>query len=465
MTIRTRLTLLFTVLLSALLLLFCLVLYTVAERHRAGEFRERLREEALTSVELLYGRETISPDLFKLLDLNHLTVLTEEEIIIYDQRNRKLYESGTDYLAVDRTTLDRVRRENELYWREKDREIVGVVFADQGEPYVVFASGIDKYGFRKQRDLAWLLGVGWLVVAAVSFGVGRFLAGRSLQPIRRIIERIDGITATRLDQRLPTSPDPDEITQLSDRFNRMLDRLEAAFRMQQAFVSHASHELRTPLTAMSGQLEVALLTDETPDELRETVRSVLDDVRGMTRLTNGLLSLAKVSVDAAAVRMTRFSLDELLWKVRDEVSRLHPHYQITVTLDQATPHATDSASGSAGHPASDWHLTASEPLIHTALLNLLENGGKFSPDHHVTVHLSPQPATLQARIHNDGPPIPTDELSRLFSPFQRGSNAQGIPGHGVGLSLTQRIVGLHNGQITVQSTPELGTTFTLTLPR
>jgi signal transduction histidine kinase len=453
MTIRSRLTLWFTGLVSALLLVFCVVLYVLAERHRAREYRERLREEALTSVELLFGRETISPDLFKLLDLNHMTVLTDEEIIIYDYKNQIRYESGTDYLAVDRATLDRVRLENDVYWRDGKREIVGTVFTDRFNRFVVFASAIDKYGFAKQRDLAWLLGIGWLLVTVASFGVGRFLAGRSLQPIRRVIGRIDGISATQLDQRLPTSPDHDEIDQLSARFNQMLDRLEAAFRMQQAFVSHASHELRTPLTAMSGQLEVSLLTDSTPAEFRDTIGSVLDDVRGLTRLTNGLLSLAKVGVDTSAVRMTRFALDDLLWAVRGEVLRLHPDYQISVALD--TP-PTD---------VPNWQLTASEPLLHTALLNLLENGGKFSPDRRVSVRLMQQPTTLQVSVHNDGPPIPANELPNLFAPFQRGTNALGTSGHGVGLSLTQRIVQLHKGRLDVASGEDIGTTFTLSLPK
>lgn len=463
MTIRSRLTLWFTGLVSALLLVFCVVLYGVAERHREREFRERLREEALTSVELLFGRETISPELFKLLDLNHLTVLSDEEIIIYDYQNRIRYESGTDYLAVDRATLDRVRLENEVYWREGDREIVGTVFADRHNRFVVFASAVDKYGFAKQRDLAYLLGIGWLIVTLAAFGVGRFGAGRSLQPIRRVIGRIDGISATKLNERLPTSPDQDEIDQLSARFNQMLDRLEAAFRMQQAFVSHASHELRTPLTAMSGQLEVALLTEEEPAELRATIQSVLEDVRSMTKLTNGLLSLAKVGVDASAVRMTRFGLDDLLWTVRAEILRLHPHYQITVSLDDPAASGQAHDAGSANVP-TDWQLTASEPLLHTALLNLLENGGKFAPDHRVTVHLRQPPGSLQVVIWNDAPPIPADELPKLFAPFQRGSNAQGIPGHGVGLSLTQRIVQLHKGHLDVESGPGQGTTFTLTLP-
>ena len=391
MTIRTRLTLWFTGIVSVLLLVFCLVLYGVANTLREREYRERLREEALTSVELLFGRETISPALFKLLDKNNMTVLNEEEIIIYDYKNQIRYESGTDYLALDRATLNRVRLEKEVHWREGDREIVGTVFTDRFNRFVVFASAVDKYGFSKQRSLSVLLALGWLLATLATFGAGRFFAGRSLQPLRHVIGRIDGITAAQLTQRLPTRSDHDEIDQLSDRFNQMLDRLEASFTTQQAFVSHASHELRTPLTAISGQLEVSLLAHDSEAALRATITSVLDDVRGLTKLTNGLLALAKISVDGAAIRVAPLALDELVWTVRADLLRMHPTYQVLVTLANDGPE----------QPAN-WHLTASEALLYTVLLNLLENGGKFSPDQVVRVNLTYTPELLTIRVNNRG---------------------------------------------------------------
>ncbi|MEZ0483987.1 HAMP domain-containing sensor histidine kinase [Fibrella aquatica] len=453
MTIRSRLTLWFTGIVSVLLLVFCLVLYVVAGELRQREFRDRLREEALTSVKLLYGRQAINLELFKLLDLNHMTVLNDEEIIIYDDTDQIRYESGTDYLDVNKATLDRVRREKEIFWREGDREIVGTLFANQQSRFVVFSSGVDKYGFTKQRNFTRILQIGWLVATLATLAAGWFFAGRSLYPLRRVIGRIDGITATNLDQRLPTSADEDEIDQLSTRFNQMLDRLQKAFQTQQAFVSHASHELRTPLTAISGQLEVSLMTEDDPAELKETITSVLDDVRGLAKLTNGLLSLAKVGVDASALRMAPFALDELLWKVRAEVLRLHPDHQVVVMLDDVP-----------GKMLS-WQLTGNESLLSTVLLNLLENGGKFSPDHRVVVHLGQHLNLFIIRVHNQGKPIRTEELPQLFDPFWRGSNAQGIAGHGVGLSLAHRIVQLHKGRIEVESKEGFGTLFTLSLPQ
>ena len=259
MTIRGRLTLLFTAVVSTLLLVFCVVIYFLSERHRSNEFYERLKAEATTSAQLLFGTETVSPELFKLLDKNHLTVLTEEEIIIYNDRDSLVYESGTDYLQVTKALLQEVREEKEVRWVQKGREVVGVLFVDQHNHLVVLASGVDIYGFSKNRNLLLVLAVGWLLASFVVFFVGWVYAYRALLPLKKLIGRVDQISANRLDLRVDVGNKQDEIGQLAVRFNRMLDRLEEGFKLQRAFVSNASHELRTPLTAITGQIEVALM--------------------------------------------------------------------------------------------------------------------------------------------------------------------------------------------------------------
>jgi signal transduction histidine kinase len=449
MTIRTRLTLWFTVLVSALLLAFCVVIYYLSERYRRAEYEERLRQEALTSVELLFGKETISPETFKLLDKNRMTVLNQEEIIIYNYLNRIIYESGTDYLTVTPETMNRVRLEKEIYWREGNREIVGTVFQDRYNRFVVFASAVDKYGFLKQRDLALILTLGWLLTTVVILLAGWLYAGRSLRPLQRVVGRVDEITASQLSLRLAEGTEQDEISQLSQRFNQMLDRLEDAFRSQRAFVAHASHELRTPLTAITGQLQVSLMADESPADLRATMQSVLDDVRGMNQLANGLLSLANISLDENSVRVGTVAVDELLLDVEAELLRARPSYRVR----RDWPDQPDGFS-----------VPGTAPLLRAAFLNLMENGCKFSPDHTVTVRLQPAPDALTITFQNGGMSIPADELPTIFQPFRRGTNARSVPGHGIGLSLTERIVRLHQGRIGVVSDAENGTLFSLTLP-
>lgn len=451
MSIRNGLTLLFTTIVSSMLVILCLFVYAITSQHRRKDFQNRLRAEATTSAELLFGRETISPSLYKLLDKNQITVLPREELIIYNDQNKIIYESGTDFLTVKPGTLERVRQQKEIYWQEGNREIVGILFVDQVKQLVVFTSAVDVYGLGNQRNLAIVLVIGWGFMTVLMLVVGRYFSGRALEPIGQINRRIDEVNASQLSLRLPEGPHSDEFTKLAHRFNRMLDRLEEAFRMQRSFVSHASHELRTPLTAITGQLEVALLADDDPDELRETLQSVLEDVRSLNRLTNGLLGLANVSMDESAVPMSVVHLDTLLKQVRDEVQRLYPAYTIHLTI---TP---------SPFPNRGWQLMGNDALLRTALFNLMENGGKFTPDHTVSVALSPAGNVNRLTFQNYGPVIPTDQLPDLFVPFRRGPNTSNIPGYGIGLSLTERVIRLHRGTITVQSTPETGTVFTISL--
>lgn len=452
MTIRIRLTLLFTAVVSILLLLFCIVIYLLAERHRKTQFYEQLKAEANTNVELLFGKETLSPELYKLLDKNHLTVLNEEEIIIYNYRDSLVYESGTDYLKVDKTILNHVRLEKEFRWDEGKREVIGVLFADEYNRFVVFASAVDKYGHSEVSNLLLVMGVGWFISGFIVFLVGWFYAYRALLPLKKLIGRVDAITASRLDLRVDVGNTPDEIGQLAERFNQMLDRLEEAFQLQRAFVSNASHELRTPLTAITGQIEVALM-DDNPQEWHDTLRSVLDDARQLNRLSNGLLSLAKVSIEESAVKLSEVYLDEIFWQVRSELLRAYPGYIIKVNLANFSKDTTH------------FNVLGNEALLQIALTNLLENGAKFSPDNTVEVRFNKLPSAFEIHFHNDGPAIPKEELPLIFKPFRRGSNARNIAGHGIGLSLTARIIKLHHGSLSVESGPEIGTTFVITLPQ
>ncbi len=121
-------------------------------------------------------------------------------------------------------------------------------------------------------------------------------------------------------------------------------------------------------------LEVALLANDSEDDLREMIRSVLEDVRDLNRLTNGLLSLAKVGMDESAVTMGPVALDELIWQTRSDLLRMRAGAVVTVELDEKTP--------------SNCQVNGNESLLRTALFNLMENGAKFAPDQHVTVTLS-----------------------------------------------------------------------------
>ena len=451
MTIRTRLTLLFLAIVSILLVAFCAAIYFEGELYRQREYKTRLRQEALTAATILFNKAEIRPDLLKLLNRNHMTVLNQEEIVIYDTNNKIVFESGTQNPKVSAETLGQIRQQSELFWEQENLELFGLVFKNNNQQYIVLASAVDSYGLSKQQNLAWMLTLGGALMLLISAVMGWFFAGRMLLPIQKIIQKIDEIRAAQLSLRLDEGNKTDELAQLSTRFNQMLDRLERAFKNQQSFVAHASHELRTPLTAITGQIQVSMLANDNPAELKLMIGSVLDDVQQLNTLTNNLLDLTSIDSEDTKITLSLVNVAEVIWQVRSELIKKHPHYHVLVELDE-------------NHELLP-EIQANESLLYTALINLIDNGAKFSATNEVNIKLELGPESLHVQVQNYGPVIGTHELEAIFEPFTRGSNSRQIRGHGVGLSLTRRIAQLHGGHIKVSSSEEDGTIFTLILPK
>lgn len=451
MTIRTRLTLLFSSIVSTLLIVFCLVIYLESEYNRQEEFTTRLREEALTSADFLFGKEKISPDLLKLLDKNQMTVLNQEEIVVYNSNNQIEYESGSDYMEIQAETLAKIRQSKELYFKDKNREAIGLVFKKDNQNLIIIASALDKYGFSKQRNLGLMLGIGGIMMVVIVYFAGWIFAGKSLTPIQKIIKSVDKIGgASQLDLRLDEGNQTDEIAQLAQRFNKMLDRLEKSFKLQRSFVSHASHELRTPLTAITGQIQVSILANDNPEELKLMIQSVLEDVQQLNRLTNNLLNMTSIDSDDSQTNFKKVNIAEIAFQVRDILIKKNPENQAIIKLDEQSDNFSE--------------VKGNEALLYTAFLNLMENGIKFSTNQLVKVSFRVNSKDIVVTFQNGGLIIPTNELSSIFESFSRGSNARNTKGHGVGLSLTRKIINLHQGKISVQSSENEGTTFTMILP-
>ena len=451
MTIRTQLTLLFSGIVSTLLIVFCVIIYFESEYNRQEEFTIRLREEAMTSAEILFGKEEISPDLLKLLDKNQMTVLDKEEIVVYNSKNQIEYESGTDYMEIKPEMLDKIRQLKELYFEDKNREAIGLVFKKDKQDLIIIASALDKYGFSKQRNLGIMLSFGVFLMAMIVCLAGWFFAGKSLTPIQKIIRSVDKIGgASQLDLRLDEGNQTDEIAQLAQRFNKMLDRLEKAFRLQRSFVSHASHELRTPLTAITGQIQVSLLANDNPQELKLMIQSVLEDVQQLNRLTNNLLDITSIDSDDSQTNFKQINVAEIAFQVRNILLKKNAKNQAIIQLDEQSDTFPE--------------VRGNEALLYTAFLNLMENGIKFSENQLVKVSFKVNPKEILITFQNGGSIIPINELSAIFESFRRGSNARNTKGYGVGLSLTQKIINLHKGKISVQSSENEGTTFTVILP-
>ena len=154
----------------------------------------------------------------------------------------------------------------------------------------------------------------------------------------------------------------------------MLDRLQRAFNLQKAFVSHVSHELRTPLTAITGQIQVSLLANDKEDDLRFMIRSVLEDVNQLNKLTNNLLELTSIEAEGNNIKLTLLNVLDLLLRARTDIMKKWPHSKILFTIDDKESQIPE--------------IYANESLLHTAFINLIENGVKFSPNQTIEINMS-----------------------------------------------------------------------------
>lgn len=456
MNIRARLTLRFSIIVATILIVFSASVYLVSADYRREEFYTRLESRAITTARLFVKVQEVDQNLLRIIDQNSIHALFQEKVLIFDQKDSLLY-SSLDDLSVDYSPqlLERIRRQKNVHYTEGDHETVGLIFPEEGEeqPVVVISSAYDRYGRSKLDNLREVLLAGLLLGIGIIVLAGRFFAGQMLFPLAKMNAQVSSITAGNLDRRVDEGNRSDEIAQLAMNFNRMLQRLETAFEIQQQFVSNASHELRTPLAAVTSQLQVALDKPRTAEEYRRVLQSVFDDTQTLVELTNSLLFLAQSGLEKSKVAFLPLRVDEVLFAAKDELSKAHPDYQFQIEYGEL-PEEEEALV-----------VIGNEALLKVAFLNFLDNACKFSTDHRVQVTFSLPDRHVQIRFADRGIGIPAGEKEKIFASFYRGSNAPDMArGYGIGLSLCRRIVQLHRGSIRLETNLGQGSIFIVRLP-
>lgn len=452
MQIRTRLTIQFIVSVAAILLLALGYIYVNYAHSLKDEFYRGLRSKAMLMAEtILRRREQIQ------LEVNSRTSDAERlpvsgAISIYDQDFKNIFSINPPAEGLSHQTLQDIWDQGECRFEYGNLPAIGIRHnqAYYGEFIVIAAANYDNADLINLRNI---LVVAFLVVLGIVTLAGWFFAGLAMAPVSRIINEVDQILPTHLNVRLKENKNKDEIGRLIQTFNQMLDRMSLAFKMQRQFVSNVSHELKNPISVISSQLEIALARNRPSEEYISTIQSVLEDVHGLSTMTDRLLQMARIHSENESVPFTRVKLDDVVIQAQHYLKKQKPNYTIAFQI-----------SGEFDDEAA-FYVYANEALLRVALLNLMENGCKFSPNHHVDVILTIHPEKLtQVEISDSGPGIPASDLPLVFQPFYRGAQQAKIAGTGIGLSLVDSILQLHKIAISVHSQPNSGTIFTLTFP-
>ncbi|MEL6385547.1 MAG: ATP-binding protein [Cyanobacteria bacterium J06626_18] len=263
-----------------------------------------------------------------------------------------------------------------------------------------------------------------------------------LKPVQRLAETARGINELNLSQRLEVEG-TGELAALASTFNAMMDRVQAAFDSQRNFVNDAGHELRTPITIIQGHLE---LMDDDPEEQRETLEIVMDELDRMGRFVNDLVLLAKADRP-----------DFLQPETLDLASFTEVVFGKMTALDKRNWQLVNIGHGK---------FVADRQRITGALLNLAQNATQHTqPTDTIELGSSLSKGRVRFWVHDTGEGIAPADQQRIFDRFARAANSyRRSEGAGLGLAIVSAIAEAHKGHVELTSQLGVGSTFSLILP-
>lgn len=453
MQIRARLTLLFLFNAASILAGVLLAVFFLFKKYTEESFFEGLQSKAdMTAQTALRDPESLHPLPPDWVSPDDDTLPYRDNISLYNDAYERVFAVHADVPPVSVKDLQDIYTQRETRFRHYNLHALGrVVSSAGGRPFVVVVEGFCDPG--QLHRLGNILAAGFFAGMLLIAASGWYFSGRALAPVSDIVQEVENIQPSDLSRRVDTGENRDEIARLAETFNRLLDRVERAFRMQRMFLSNVSHELKNPLQAIRAQIEVALSRERDPAAYHAALRSVLDDVEAMTEVEEKLHLLARIYNDPAAIPFDAVRLDELIWQAREQVVKRHAHYRVSLDM------------GEMPEDEQVLYVRANEALLRTALVNLIDNACKYAPDQRALVMVRFRAGGAhQVDVADKGPGIPAEELPLVFEPFFRSPRHRQVKGTGIGLSLVQNILVLHQIGLSVESPAGGGTVFQLKFP-
>ncbi|MDQ4124438.1 MAG: cell wall metabolism sensor histidine kinase WalK, partial [Actinomycetota bacterium] len=238
---------------------------------------------------------------------------------------------------------------------------------------------------------------------------------------------------------------------------RDMTREREVERMKSEFLSNISHELRTPLTPIKGYAEILSRKEVPPEKSKQFVKGILDSTSRLERIVELLVDFSAMEAGRLSPKSTPIDLGAVVAKLAEDWEKKTPRHEVVAEVSPKLP-----------------QVVGDERLIRRSIEEVLDNAVKFSP-HGGTIRLEAKPATggtngrrrqVQVCISDEGIGITPEDLPKVFSDFHQldGSETRAYGGLGLGLAFVQRIVEAHAGSITVESEPDQGTTFTISIP-
>lgn len=455
MSLRLRLTLLYTTLLGGTLLLFGALVYGLVSLELLRQIDTALRQQAAVLTSGLLRVNSLNQfdprvlNEYQPTNSNLIFQIWGSDRQLQIERPRgwqvPLDESG---LLADRPTF------NSAYSRGVHLRVLSVPLVSRRGPAGVLQVALNLSLLdATQRTLLTVLIVLAALAMALAGLAGWLMTGQALSPLASATQVAMRITrADDLSRRIPlTGNESEEVAQLINAFNQTLSRLEALFTTQRRFLADVSHELRTPLTVIKGEVSLMRRIGQVDEE---SIAGVEAEVDRLTRLVGDLLLLAQAESGRLPMDMRPVELDTILLEVFQQMRMLAgERLKLQIAeIDQV-------------------QVTGDRDRLKQVLVNLVSNAIQYTPSGG-KVTLSLQKTNEQARltVSDTGQGIPEQDLPNIFERFYRSERSRKrtpgaqSSGFGLGLSIAYWIVKNHGGSIEVDSKEGQGTTFCIWLP-
>ena len=354
-----------------------------------------------------------------------------------------IYKNGVYYIDSLQNTVDAKSEDN----NEKNPDEIYISIPD--EEWNNFAKNFSIQVYNNKADYKKSSLLFSTLLSLLGGVITFFISGHALKPLCDFSKKIEEVQAQNLSNSRIEENNFSELNQLSISYNKMLERLSEAFKLQRQFTANAAHELRTPLAVM--QLQIDLYnSSKHPDNdtsAQQTISMITEQTERLGKMVRTLLDMSELQTIA---RDEEIAISALVEEVLADLEPLAQEKGINLI-----------------EKCDNVLLMGSDILIYRLVYNLVENAIKYNfSDGTVTVTATQQNSQLHLTVEDTGNGIPEELKERIFEPFFRldKSRSRELGGVGLGLALVREIVRVHNGSILVKNNANSGTTFEVIFP-
>ena len=354
-----------------------------------------------------------------------------------------IYKNGVYYIDSLQNTVDAKSEDN----NEKNPDEIYISIPD--EEWNNFAKNFSIQVYNNKADYKKSSLLFSTLLSLLGGVITFFISGHALKPLCDFSKKIEEVQAQNVSDSRIEENKFSELNQLSVSYNKMLERLSEAFKLQRQFTANAAHELRTPLAVMQLQIDLYNSSKHPNNDTsaQQTISMITEQTERLSKMVRTLLDMSELQTIA---RDEEIAISALVEEVLADLEPLAQEKGINLI-----------------EKCDNVLLMGSDILIYRLVYNLVENAIKYNfSGGTVTVNATQQNSQLHLTVEDTGNGIPEELKERIFEPFFRldKSRSRELGGVGLGLALVREIVRVHNGSILVKNNANSGTTFEVIFP-